>query len=298
MAHRSSAALLALLLAVPALCAPPDGGFESSLDGFTPPAQTPFRFQNVPAAASAPSLFAGLKLGARDEAANGPVRRLQAALFGRWLAKLNFRRDWAAAIERDEPAVYGEGTARAVTLFKAVYGTGRDGTSIDDATARLLSAVESGTFWTQGLAPSKSPGGETLYRAARFLGAPYQMGGSGLASGSMDCGLLTKTALEDGGVLSGGAGLTRLADYQYDDAAHGRFGLTLRAAGSEPRAGDLVFFNCATSQSGIALGGVTHVGLALGNAGGEPLVLDARSSGVGVHAMMGCVKGYASVGSR
>lgn len=238
------------------------------------------------------SPFAGLKFGARDAAPGGPVRRLQLVLFGRWLSRLNYRADWAASLRRDEPGVFGDETMKMATLFKAVYGTGRDGGSIDEKTAALLSAVESGAFWKESLAPEKSAGGAALYRAARFLGAPYQMGGSGLASGSVDCGLLTQLAV-------GRDGMTRLADYQYDDARAGARGFSLRSAGEAPEPGDLVFFNCPTSQSGIAIAGVTHVGIALGNRGGEPLVLDARTStGVGVHSMLGCVKAYGAIGAR
>ena len=120
------------------------------------------KMYDVPSAPAAPSPFAGLKRGSRDSAPGGPVRRLQLVLFGRWLTRLDYRADWAAGIPRDEPGVYGEETMKLATLFKAVYGTGRDGGSIDEKTARLLSAVESGAFWKESLAPAKSAGGEAL----------------------------------------------------------------------------------------------------------------------------------------
>lgn len=305
MTKRTLTALLLVLAVAPASAEPdPESAFFERLRELNPPrtvelqpwAPSETAEPESVRAAAAPSAFKGLRLGSRDAGPGGLVRRLQAAVIDRWLTRLNYRGDWAASLERDAPGYYGENTMKAVSLLKVVYGSGRDGTSIDDDTGRLVEAIESGAFWKEGLAPKKSAGGEALYRAARFLGAPYQMGGSGLGSGSLDCGLLTQTALHEGGIAPRGGGLTRLADYQYEDARLGRNGLTLRAEGEAPQPGDLVFFNCPTSQSGIAIGGVTHVGFAVGNSGGDPLVLDARSSGVGINRMMGCVKGYAAVG--
>ena len=57
---------------------------------------------------------------------------------------------------------------------------------------------------------------------------------------------------------AGKGSLSRCADEQYRSAKIGKRGLS---SGEKARPGDLLFFKYPTSQSGLAYGGSTHVGI-------------------------------------
>ncbi len=216
--------------------------------------------------------LSGLRLGDR-----GPkVARLQKIL-----------RKWNSQLDVGTPGVYDQRTRDALTLYKAIYGSGSTGQRVDEQTARYLRQMEDGTFWSNP--PAKTPGQEMLYHASRRLGTPYVMGGDGRRS--TDCGMLTKQAMADARM---GSGVSRLADLQYLSAKQRQGGLSL--AKGEPQAGDLVFYRVPTSQSGIAVDGVTHVtmyvgdGLMLGASSGRGRVVLQPTSDLGAY-----VAGYGRV---
>lgn len=215
-----------------------------------PPATGTLR--DLPAPESLREDFAGLGLG--DKSAD--VSRVQRVL-----------KKWNPRLDVQVTGKYDESTRRALTLYKAIYGTGRDGRSIDPQTSSNLARMEDGTFWNSP--PEKSMAGKILYAASQDLGKPYRMGGNG--KNSTDCAMLTREALRSAGAV--GDDFTRLADLQLQHAERGQ-GLT-RIQG-EPEAGDLVFFNNPTWQSSIAYKGVTHVGLYVGDG-----MMLAASSGQG-----------------
>lgn len=220
--------------------------------------------------------FVGLKAGHCDAKGNGPIHRLRVVL-RRWNVRLDLGAD---------PRCYTEELAASLTLFKAIYGSGIDGHSVDLRTAALLGGMELDPSRVEPQAPRQFPGGEVLYWASRHLGKPYQMGADGVLT--TDCGMLTRLALMAAGLVA--PGFTRLADLQYLSAQNlkplsgkrskGALRLALRQV---PSPGSLVFFRNATYQSSIAYDGVTHVGLfiAVGGLGPhEGYILHAASRGV------------------
>lgn len=220
--------------------------------------------------------FVGLKTGQCDSKGNGPIHRLRIVL-----------RRWNPALDLgNDPRCFSEEAAGALTLFKAVYGSGADGHSVDPLTAELLGLMELEPSRAEPPAPRRFPSGEVLYRASRHLGKPYRMGADGTKE--MDCGMLTRLAFLAAGVAA--PGFTRLADMQYLDARNnvalggsrsgGQLKLALRKA---PAPGSLIFFRNSTYQSGIAYDGVTHVGLFIAGGGLGPragYMLQAGSRGV------------------
>lgn len=222
--------------------------------------------------------FTGLKAGQCDSKGNGAIHRLRVLL-----------RKWNPALDLGaDPRCYTEEAAGALTLFKAVYGSGADGHSVDPRTADLLGLMELEPARSEPPVARLFPAGEVLYRAARHLGKPYLMGADG--STAMDCGMLTRLAFMAAGVAT--PGFTRLADMQYLDARNnaalggadskGRLTLAFRKT---PVPGSLVFFRNSTYQSGIAYDGVTHVALFVAGGGLGPragYILQAGSRGVAI----------------
>ena len=207
-----------------------------------PPAPAP-----TPAPAPAPgAAFAGLKAGVSDARSRREIPRVKKIL-----------KAWNPRLPMTAGPAYDEDLTLALTLFKAVYGSGRDGRAIDPATAALLEARENGTF--AAVAPKKTPGQETLYQAAAYLGLPYYLNGDGVHN--IDCALLTKLALFKAGVVP--ESFTRAADYQYRDARLDGTRLTgFRPGEAKPRAGDLVFFQWTYNPNVAGIfEGITHVGL-------------------------------------
>lgn len=184
--------------------------------------------------------FNGLKQGARDAGLAGPVWRVQRVL-----------RVWGKKLPLELNGVYDDETMKALLLYKAVYGTGKDGGSVDALTARYLLAMESGAFWKDP--PKKSPGGELLYAAMQDLGVPYRLGGDGTVT--TDCARFTEKAMLAAARVVFGAPLVdalsripslRTADFQWKWA---KFGATLGLPAylhvrekDQQAAGDLVFF--------------------------------------------------------
>lgn len=206
--------------------------------------------ESTSASSGARQPFEGLRLGDR-----GPeVRRLQSVL-----------RRWNSALDVGQPGVFDGKTRQALTLYKAIYGSGRTGQLVDADTARYLRQMEDGTFWQSP--PPKTPAQEMLYHASRRLGTPYVMGGDGRTS--TDCGMLTRQAMVDARVSGD---VSRCADLQYLAAQRNSAGL--RLAEGDPQAGDLMFYRVPTSQSGLAVNGVTHVTMYVG----DGLMLAASSS--------------------
>ncbi|MBI5630048.1 MAG: C40 family peptidase [Elusimicrobia bacterium] len=208
--------------------------------------------------------FVGLAKGDRDKKPHGPVSRVKWAL-KQWNGRLPLH-------QNSNWGVYDEDLVMALTLFKAVYGLGQDGHSIDSQTAAYLGSLESKSFAKLSL-PPKSIGQSVLYAASQFLGVPYILGGDGRKS--TDCAMLTRMAVicalpHMGAANLIGANFTRMADIQYQ-MAKGNILLSLRKGSGNPKGGpkpgDLVFFNNPTSQSGEAVDGVTHVGLYVGQGG-------------------------------
>lgn len=239
----------------------------------TEPVRQPFdireimaeKMQSIPSTAhklEEPNLFTGLAFGSEGE----NVKELQKAL-NRWMPKLRLKTD----------GCYDNKTAKAVTLFKAVYNTGTNGENIDYATSKLLLGIKDGSFWRYDSAksdqysPPKTIGGEIIHKAANCLGTPYFLGGDGIRS--TDCAMLTKTALVESGMADDT--FTRLADDQYKMAEQKQGNLTLV---DTPKAGDLVFFKNTSWQSYGAYKGITHVGIYVG----KDLMLVASPSYGGV----------------
>lgn len=171
-------------------------------------------------------------------------------------------RKWNDKLGVSATGKFDEATQRAVTLYRAIYTSNSSG-PLDDAASSALSKMEDGSFWKDP--PTKTPAQKALYQASRSLGTPYRMGGDGVSG--TDCGMLTSSALK-----AAGSDVSRLADEQYRLAKEGK-GMSYERSG---KAGDLVFFRVPTSQSGLAYGGVTHVGMAIGNG-----LMVAASSGQG-----------------
>lgn len=208
------------------------------------------------------NIFADLHIGSSGD----NVKELQLAL-NRWMPKLRIRAN----------GYYDYKTAKAVTLFKAIYGTGKDGRRIDPATSKLIMGLSDGSFWkyepdkSQQYRPQKTVGGEVLSKAADYLGTPYVLGGDG--NNSTDCAMLTKTALVKAGIAD--ENYTRLADSQYQIAEQKGGNLSLV---NEPKPGDIIFFKNTSRQANIAYKGITHVGIYVG----ENLMLAASPSYGGV----------------
>jgi len=189
---------------------------------------------------------------------------------------------WNRHLDLEVSGTYDEPTRRAVHLYKAIYGTGHDGRSLDARTSDCLARMEDGTFWNAP--PEKSLAGRILYAASQDLGKPYRMGGDGVTS--TDCAMLTRRALVRAGVAD--ADLTRLADQQLRDAEQGSNGLQRVTS---PKPGDLVFFDNRTSQSSVAYKGVTHVGIWLG--GGLMLAASSGQGKVVIQEVGSQVAGFA-----
>ena len=188
-------------------------------------------FNNVYTQSAAKSAFEGIGPGSR-----GPqVAKLQEVL-----------RKWNPRLGVEANGVYDANTDKAVSLYRAIY-SGTEGSKIDATTAGHLSAMQNGSFWKNP--PVKSEGQHLLYQASQQLGKPYLLGSDGQSA--TDCGQLVRTS-------AGKSGLSRCADEQYRSAQKGHHGLT---TGEKPKPGDLLFYNYQTSQSGLAYGGVTHVGI-------------------------------------
>lgn len=199
----------------------------------SPPLPTP-----VPVPAGLP--LEGLRMGDR-----GPkVERLQKVL-----------KKWNKNLRVGSPGRFDNNTRKALSLYKAIYGTGTSGGQIDEKTAQYLQGMEDGTFWNDP--PTKTPAQEMLYHASRKLGTPYVLGGDGHRT--TDCGMLTKLAMQGAGVTPS---VSRLADMQYMAARNNQNGLDLAG---EPEAGDLIFYRVPTSQSRDAVDGVTHVTMYVGD---------------------------------
>lgn len=180
---------------------------------------------------TAKSAFEGIGPGSRG----AQVSKLQETL-----------RKWNPRLGVEVNGTFDQATEKAVVLYRAIY-SGTEGAKIDATTAGHLSAMRDGTFWKNP--PLKTPGQQLLYQASQQIGKPYVLGGDGQYS--TDCGQLVKSSASK-------ANLSRCADEQYRSAKTGKHGLS---SGEKPRPGDLLFFNYPTSQSGLAYGGVTHVGI-------------------------------------
>jgi hypothetical protein len=107
----------------------------------------------------------------------GPeVLRLQEDLL-RWMP------GWRGILAED--GCYGPQTAKALTFFKKVLGTGVDGRSLDSATEKLLDEVHSGEFWIKN--PDGRPrhlrraGQEEAYQRALANGYPLRGEEDGLS---------------------------------------------------------------------------------------------------------------------
>jgi len=113
-----------------------------------------------------------LRLGDQGQA----VRRLQEDLL-RWMP------GWRGILAED--GCYGPQTAKALTFFKKVLGTGVDGRCLDSATEKLLDEVHSGEFWSRS--PDGSPrhlrqaGQEDAYQRALASGHPLREERDGLS---------------------------------------------------------------------------------------------------------------------
>lgn len=180
---------------------------------------------------TAKSAFEGIGPGSRG----AQVSKLQETL-----------RKWNPRLGVEVNGTFDHNTEKAVALYRAIY-SGTEGSKIDSTTAGHLSAMQDGTFWKNP--PVKTAGQELLYHASQQIGKPYVLGGDG--QHSTDCGQLIKTS-------AGRSDLSRCADEQYRSAKSGKHGLS---TGEKAQPGDLLFFNYPTSQSGLAYGGITHVGI-------------------------------------
>lgn len=113
--------------------------------------------------------IAGRNLGQKavrplGKGARGPrVRKLQCALV-RWMPT------WKGKLSVD--GEYGPQTAAALAVFKATYGLGVDGNSLDPRTAEALRAVRDGTWW-RGKASPLANG--QVYERARKHGFPFDI---------------------------------------------------------------------------------------------------------------------------
>lgn len=199
--------------------------------------------------------YPSFNLGLGSE--GGAVKDLQKTLNG-WLPKLRLnlsgRYDWR--------------TAKAVTLFKAVYNTGKDGRKVDLQTAKFLTGIKDGSFWkfdtekADQYHPEKTISGEILHKAASYLGTPYRLGGDG--NYTTDCAMLTKNALIKAEAVNANFvsdQSTRMADMQYLLAEQRKGNLQLV---SNPKPGDIIFFKNTSYQAGIAYKRITHVGIYVG----------------------------------
>lgn len=103
-----------------------------------------------------------------------PVRRLQEDLI-RWMP------GWRGVLLED--GCYGPQTARALTFFKKVNGTGVDGRSLDPRTGDLLEEIRSGEFWTRNPDGTprhrRQPEQEEGYQRALATGHPLRRQGEG-----------------------------------------------------------------------------------------------------------------------
>lgn len=206
----------------------------ADLRGFNadaPPIPETVSFSKVYTQSAARSAFEGIGPGSR-----GPqVAKLQEVL-----------RKWNPRLGVEANGVFDAHTDKAVSLYRAIY-SGTEGSKIDAITAGHLSAMQDGSFWKNP--PVKTEGQQLLYQASQQLGKPYLLGSDGHSA--TDCGQLVRSSASK-------SGLSRCADEQYRSAQKGHHGLT---TGAKPQPGDLLFFNYQTSQSGLAYGGVTHVGI-------------------------------------
>lgn len=180
---------------------------------------------------TAKSAFEGIGPGSRG----AQVSKLQETL-----------RKWNPRLGVEVNGTFDHNTEKAVSLYRSIY-SGTEGSKIDSTTAGHLRAMQDGSFWENP--PVKTAGQQLLYQASQQIGKPYVLGGDGHYC--TDCGQLVKTS-------AGKAGLSRCADEQYRSAKSGKHGLT---SGERAKPGDLLFFNYPTSQSGLAYGGITHVGI-------------------------------------
>lgn len=68
---------------------------------------------------------------------------------------------------------YGTSTKEALQYFKNIYGLGKDGTSVDEKTAKALLEIKDGSFWDENNTKyKKSKFGNTLYNLAERSGYP------------------------------------------------------------------------------------------------------------------------------
>ena len=191
------------------------------------------------------NLYSELKYGSKSH----EIKNVQQAL-NKWLPKLKLKTN----------GVYNSQTAKAISLFKAIYNTGSEGKMIGKETSRLLLGLIDGSFWkydpskNDSFSPPKTIAGEILHKAASYLGVPYVLGGDGV--NSTDCAMLTRNALIKSGISK--SSFTRLADIQYQMAEKNQGNLTLV---SSPKPGDIIFFKNTSSQAGEAYKGITHVGI-------------------------------------
>jgi cell wall-associated NlpC family hydrolase len=235
-----------------------------------PPSLTPA----PPAPTTQRQPLEGVGLGDKDSEPNGPISRVQTVL-----------KKWNGQLDLAVNGEYDDKTQRAVLLYKTIYGSGSDGSSIDPQTASHLTAMEDGSFWKNP--PSKTAAQKMLYAASRDLGKPYRLGGNG--QNATDCAMLTREALIDAGFA--GKDFSRLADAQFAYADKGQHGMSRV---NEPKAGDLVFFNNKTRQSNVAYRGVTHVGIYL--ADGQMLAASSTHGKVVVQDMGNLKKHVAGYG--
>ena len=220
----------------------------------SPPEPTLVTFAETYQAMAKPQLRGGDSLEGLGPGSQGPgVARLQKIL-----------KKWNRNLGVEVTGRYDAATEKGMALYRAIYTQGSRGKTVDSTVAGHLQAMEDGSFWKNP--PTKTAGQKLLYEAAQQLGKPYHLGGDGHRS--TDCGLLTSQAAHRGT----GVNLSRMADEQYRQARD-QEGLKMTA---RPGAGDLLFYRIPTSQSSIAYGGVTHVGIHVD----EDWVL-AASSGAG-----------------
>jgi cell wall-associated NlpC family hydrolase len=152
------------------------------------------------------------------------------------------------------------GARNDVDLRAAIYAYNHD----DSYVAEVLSyaaAYATGAVATTP-APAVDPGAVALAWALAQLGTPYVWGGETAGVG-FDCSGLVQAAYAAAGVR-----LPRVAQDQFDAGPH-------LVAGALLEPGDLVFFGAGPDD-------ITHVGLYLGAASGQTLMVDAPHTGAEV----------------
>ncbi len=150
------------------------------------------------------------------------------------------------------------GAAGGADLPGAVFAFNHDTRYVAEVLA-LARAYGQGSAGTA--APGRAGAGAVAWALAQ-VGTPYVWGGETPGEG-FDCSGLVQAAYRAAGVA-----LPRVAQEQFDAGPH-------LPAGAALQPGDLVFFGASTSA-------VTHVGIYVGVAGGQAMMVDAPHTGADV----------------